>query len=79
MLLNSLYHLILTSINFLGTSVSAEFCLLLIEMTYHSNSFDISKYVKNYIQQFWNEIKSSIWLDMQSIFIQVLFSILFYL
>lgn len=71
LLLDSLYQLISTSINFLGISVSAEFCLLLIEMSYQSNSLELSKSIKIYIQKFWNNIKPSIWLDMQSVFIQV--------
>lgn len=71
LLLDSLYHLICSSVRFLGTDVSAEFCLVLLEASYHSNNHIVSNTIKSYLRGLWRDIPTVQWLEMQSVFTQV--------
>ena len=71
LLLDSLYHLICSCVRFLGTDVSAEFCLVLLEASYHSNNHIVSNTIKSYLRGLWRDIPTVQWLEMQSVFIQV--------
>lgn len=71
LLLESLYRLICASVKFLGASLSAELCLVLVEASYHSLNFHVSDSITKYCLKLRQEIPSSEWIAMQSIFVQV--------